>query len=224
LIRLLGVPPATVARHLAGLVDEGQLIRSSRGQYSLPNAEASMPPESRELIAALRESAADAHVTGFDVIGSHSHQFVRSYPHLVYADPDALAEVAYALGDAGFWSLPTTAASEHLRTPVPDRLVLLRGQPPARMARFGVRGSVAPIEKAWLDLLREVRAGAFPASLADLGSMLASMLRAKADVSRLRSWGREMGLRDQVDAVLDPDAVPADADPELRALAAGARR
>jgi len=199
-------------------------VHSGRGEYALPGAEMFLSEETQELVAALRESGAEAHLTGFDVIASHSHQFVRSYPHLVYADPDALAEVAFALSEAGFWSLPAGATSKRLQTPTPERLVLLRGQPPARMQRFGVRGLIAPIEKAWLDLLREVRAGTFPASLGDLGAVLASMVRAKADVARLRSWAREMGLRDQVDAVLEPDAVAPDARLELRELAAGARR
>jgi len=223
-VRVLGVSQATVARHLARMVDEGRLVHSSHGEYALPGAEGSLAPETRELVAAVRESGAEAHVTGFDVIGSYSHQFVRSYPHLVYADPDALTDVAFALGEAGFWSLPANAAAKHLRTPMPERFVLLRGQPPARMERFGVRGPIAPMEKAWLDLLREVRAGIFPASLADLGAVLASMVRAKADVRRLRSWAREMGLRDHVDAVLEPDAVAPEANLELRELAAGARQ
>jgi hypothetical protein len=205
-------------------VEQGRLTRARRGNYALPDAEESLPPEGREIVEALRSSGAEAHLTGFDIVGSHSHQFVRSYPHLVYADPDAMREVAFALSDAGFWSVPSTAASASLRAPVPDRLVLLRTQPVARMDRFGVRGPVAPIEKAWLDVLREVRAGAFPASLADLGAMLASMLRSKVDVQRLRSWAREMGYREHVDAVIHPDKVDAASDPELRELAAGARR
>ncbi|MDA0179945.1 hypothetical protein OJ997_06540 [Solirubrobacter phytolaccae] len=224
LVREVDASSATVARHLARMVDEGRLVHAGHGEYALPGAEAFLPEEIQELVAALRESGAEAHLTGLDVIGSHSHQFLRSYPHLVYADPDALAEVAFALSEAGFWSLPAGAASKRLQTPTPESFVLLRGQPPARMERFGVRGPIAPMEKAWLDLLREVRAGTFPASLADLGAVLAAMVRAKADVPRLRSWAREMGLRDHVDAVLEPDTIASDTRLELRELAAGARR
>ena len=224
LIRILDAASATVARHLARMVKDGRLVRTGHGEYALPDREELLAGETRELVDALGNSGAEAHVTGFDVIGSHTHQVVRSFPHLVYADPGALAEVGFALGDAGFWSMPAGAAAEHLRSPHPDRLVLLRGQSASRMDRFGVRGPLAPVEKAWLDLLRETRAGTVPASLGDLGAMLASMLRSNVDQRRLRSWAREMGYADHVDAVIDPDAVGDAAEPELRELAAGARR
>jgi hypothetical protein len=108
--------------------------------------------------------------------------------------------------------------------PDPDRIVALRGQPIARMDRLGVRSEIAPVEKAWLDLLREARAGSLPISLADAGAILASLLRSGADETQLLNWAREMGYEHHVQAVLDPQSSARDRDAETRELAEGALR
>ncbi len=226
LARALDVPVGTVARRLASLIDVGGIERVARGAYRLPREAmlASLPPTAVELVRALVASGAEAHLTGYDLLASHSHQFVRSFPHLVYADSAALEQVAFALSQAGFQPVPAGRRSRFLvlHAPDPDRVVVLRGQPVSRMERLGVRSEVGPPEKAWLDLLRETRTGIFPISLADVGAILSSLLRSGADEALLKRWAREMGYDRHLSAVIQPLAVFHES--ELRELAAGAAR
>lgn len=226
LVRALGVPTGTVARRLKALVASGQVERIERGSYRLARSELAklLPSTAADIVQALGASGAEAHLTGFDLLASHSHQFVRTFPHLVYADPAALDEVSFALSQVGFLPVPAGQQARNVIAHAPDldRIVVLRGQPIGRMERFGVRSTIGPPEKAWLDLLRETRAGSLPVSLADLGAILASLLRSGTDQELLKRWAREMGYQRHVQAVLDPSA--AQDDPELRELTAGATR
>jgi DNA-binding HxlR family transcriptional regulator len=225
LAKAIEVSPATTSRLLRHLVEQGRVSRSTRGSYRLEEeASRSLSTTAAQIVAAIEESGSEAHLTGMDLLAAHAHQFVRGFPHLVYADPDALDQVAYALSQAGF--LPV-APGPHVRnllahSPDIDRVVVLRGQPTARMTRFGVRSEVAPPEKAWLDLLRETKAGNAPWSMADVGAIWASLLLANIDAQQLGRWAREMGLDRYVRALTDADA---DSDaPELQELKAGAAR
>jgi hypothetical protein len=221
----LDVSPLTVSRHVDHLIEAGVLKRLGYGHYGLADAREGLAEPAEELVDVLEQAGVEAHLTGLDVIGSYGHQFVRSYPHLIYVDPPALDELAFQLGAADL--LPARAGSGAAQALLPNvdvaRVVLLRGQPAGRSDRFGVRGLVAPVEKAWLDLVREARGGAYPIALNELGAILASLLDAgRVDQRRLSSWSREMGYQDEVAVVLDR-AAPVGADAELQELAAGAR-
>ncbi len=228
LARTLGIPVATLARRLRALVNAGQVQRIEQGTYQLAGdgLRSALEPQAAQIVHALATSGAEAHLTGYDLLAAHSHQFVRSFPHLVYADPAALEEVSFALSQAGFLPVPAGRQARNLLTHAPDldRFVLLRGQSATRMERFGVRSEIGPPEKAWLDLLRETRAGSLPGSLADLGAILASLLRSGTDTALLQRWAREMGYSRYVQAVLHPETITPTDPSDLQQLAAGATR
>ncbi len=183
----------TVHRRLDEMVNAGSLSRPRRGTYVLAEEPSQPTATADRIVAALRDCAAEAHLTGYDVLAAHSHQFMRVWPHLVYADPAAIDDVSHALSRAGFSVLPAKDAGVASGLSEADRVVVIRGQSPSRMDRFSAYGRVAPIEKAWIDLLREVRIGWFPLSLADVGAILASMLRDGVDEARIASYARESG-------------------------------
>src|ERR1700741_2414613 len=106
LVRLLDASPLTVSRHLTRLVEQGAVHKVGRGLYALPDAGSALPPEAQQIVEALASTGADAHLTGFDVVGPHSHQFVREYPHLVYCDLAAFQSVGFALVQADFAVFP----------------------------------------------------------------------------------------------------------------------
>lgn len=224
----LETPAWNLARRLQDLVAQGRVERSGQGVYRLLDQEPSLLDGSAaEIVRAIAASGAEAHLTGLDPVAAHSHQFLRSFPHLVYADPNALEQVAFALSQAGFQPVKAGRAARNtvVHAPDPDRVVILRGQPTSRMDRLGVRSEVAPPEKAWLDLLRETRTGVLPLSLAETGAILASMLHSGGGEARqLMRWAKEMGYDRQALAVLDPSTAEQSDDDELRQLAAGARR
>lgn len=224
-MRAVGAPAWSVARRLDQLIKQGRVQRAEYGVYRLANVDPDqlLAPSAAAIVRAISESGAEAHLTGLDPLAAHSHQFLRSFPHVVYADPDALEQVAFTLSRAGFQPVPAGRAARNLivHAPDPDRTVVLRGQPVSRMDRLGVRSAVAPPEKAWLDLLREARNGSLPISLGEVGAILASMLESGADRDQLLRWAREMGYERQVRAVVDQDEA---FDDETRELAAGAKR
>ena len=228
LTRALRGPTWTVARRLDDLIKAGRVERFERGLYRLVGEDPAdaLSGSAAEIVHALRRSGSDAHLTGFDPVAANSHQFVRSFPHLVYADPEALEQVSSALAQAGFQPVRAGRAARDMlmHAPDPDRIVVMRGQPIARMDRLGVRSEIAPVEKAWLDLLREARGGSLPISLNDAGAILASLLRSSADETQLTNWAREMGYEHHVQAVLDPRSSARDRDAETRQLADGALR
>lgn len=229
LAEALSAPAWNLARRLEDLLAQGRVERRGHGVYRLVDE----PPEdllggsAADVVRAIGASGAEAHLTGLDPIAAHSHQFLRSFPHLVYADPGALDQMAFALSQAGFQPVRAGRAARDtlVHAPDPDRIVLLRGQPTSRMDRLGVRSEVAPPEKAWLDLLREARTGALPISLTEVGAILSSLLRSGGgDARQLLRWAREMGYDRQTRAVLDPETAERSNDDELRQLAAGARQ
>lgn len=226
LSRALQAPSWTLARRLAALVDDGLVIRTSPGSYQLADETQVFSGTAAEIVDALKVSGAEGHLTGYDLLAVHGHQFVRAFPHLVYADPHGLEQVAFALSQAGFQPVPAGRSARNLVVHAPDvdRVVVLRGQPVTRMDRLGVRSTVGPPEKAWLDLLREARSGSMPISMNELGAMLASMLRAGIDTRLLGRLAREMGFADHVEAVVHPSSVSDAHRPELQQLAEGAIR
>lgn len=118
-------------------------------------------------------AAPDAHLTGFDVLARYAHKFVVEHPHLVYAEPAAIETITFRLADAGFSAVRAQQNRPAVSAPV-DETVLVRAQ--ANAEQYGVRGPIAPPEKAWVDTLRETLRG----------SLAVRSGRARSDPSRPR--------------------------------------
>jgi DNA-binding MarR family transcriptional regulator len=211
--RELGATKNTVRKHLQPLIDEGLVEPVAHGRYRLTGDVPLPSEEGRELLAALEELGYDAHLTGFDLLAPHAHQFVFSYPHLVYAEPTAFDALTFELPQRGFVVVPAGRGPK-ASGPDPARMVVLRRQPDPE--RYGVRGHVAPTEKAWVDALRETRRGNLDLSYMELGRILRSLLDDGADVRYLRRYARHLGYLGQLDRVIsgevsDPGVEDADA-------------
>lgn len=214
--RQLQVHSGTVRRHLRPLLDQRLVQEVRRGRYRLAGEAAVRSEAAKELVSFLEERGYEAHLTGFDLLAPHAHQFAYDFPHLVYGEPGASAALAYELPAHGF---VVGFASPGAKPASPDasRLVLLRNQPNA--GQYGLRGHVAPVEKAWVDTLRESRRGNLEVSYMELGRILRSLVESGADFRYLRRYARQQGYRDQVEDALDATHEPATA--EGRALRAG---
>jgi hypothetical protein len=195
----IDVSPRTLDRQLGVLLAEGRLFRRSHGVYSRRPPEPGLNPEGVELLALLRGSDADAHLTGFDVLAPYAHQFAHGYEHLVYCHPPHASGLTSELSDAHWLVLP---AGRHARlSGTPERTVVLRGQ--AHDARrYPVRDHVALPEKAWVDLLREVRRSQLAFDYGELGRILRSLERAGTPLARLRTYARSVGYHAWVQAAL----------------------
>jgi hypothetical protein len=147
-----------------------------------------------------RDLGYDAHLTGFDLLAPHAHQFVFAYPHLVYADPSAFEALSMELPKRGFVVVPARPGPKAM-TPDPSSVVVLRRQP--NPEQYGVRGHVAPVEKAWVDTLRETLRGNLEISYLELGRILRSLVDQGADLRYLRRYARPLGYVDRVDGALD---------------------
>jgi hypothetical protein len=205
----LDVHPTTVRRHLRPLLDQHLVREVRRGLYRLSDEPPVRSEAARQLLAVLEEQGYEAHLTGFDLLAPHAHQFAYSYPHLVYGDPSATAALLYELPNRDF---VVGLAKAHPAPASPDvsRVVLLRDQPNAE--QYGVRGHVAPVEKAWVDTLRETRRGCMDVSYTELGRILRSLVEHDADMRYLRRYARQLGYLQQVEEALDRDREPETAD------------
>jgi DNA-binding transcriptional ArsR family regulator len=214
----LHVHPTTVRRHLQPLLDEHLVREVRRGLYRLSDEPPVRSEAARQLLAVLEELGYEAHLTGFDLLAPHAHQFAYAFPHLVYGDPGATEALLYELPQRDF----VVGLAKAKAAPVaPDmsRVVLLRDQPNAD--QYGVRGHVAPVEKAWVDTLRETRRGCLNVSYMELGRILRGLADQDADMRYLRRYARQLGYLRQVEDTLDRDRVPETADGQ--ALQAGFR-
>lgn len=216
--RELAVPRTTLNRRLRELVAEGEVVQLEDGGYRLANFEDGLTREAAGILRVLQESGMEAHLTGLDLLRPHTHQFTYQFPHLVYAAPGAMDSVGFDLASAGYVSQPVTFP---LATPPElNRLVLMGRQSAAEAARLGVRGHIAPREKAWLDLLREALRGHYPIPLLEVGRILANLRAAGIDMERLARYAGRMRLSDELRAALGDGAAEEE---HLRALAAGYR-
>ncbi len=68
--------------------------------------------------------------------------------------------------------------------------------------RYPVRDHLALPEKAWVDLLREVRRSKLGFDYGELGRILRSLERAGVPLLRLRTYARNVGYTEWVDAAL----------------------
>lgn len=212
----LEVHSGTVRRHLHPLLEQQLVQEVRRSRYRLAGVPAVRSEAAKELLSFLEERGYEAHLTGFDLLASHAHQFVYDFPHLVYGEPGASAALAYELPVQGFVVGFASPGSKPV-SPDASRLVLLRNQTNAE--QYGVRGHVAPVEKAWVDTLRESRRGNLDVSYLELGRILRSLVESGADLRYLRRYARQLGYLDQVEYALDAAHDPPTA--EGRALQAG---
>ncbi len=216
LLQRAGVPARTLERRLSDLIDGGILFRWTRGVYGRrPLDEPEMGFEGGELLMLLRCSEADAHLTGFDVLARYAHQFAYGYTHLVYCHPSHISGLTHELSGEDWVLLP---AGHHVRLGGPhDRTVIVRGQTHDER-RYPVSNHLALPEKAWVDLLREVRRSRLGFDYGELGRILRSMERAGVPIAKLRTYARNAGYLPWVEAAF---GVRAPASIEQAQLAAG---
>jgi hypothetical protein len=199
LVQRAGIPARTLDRQLSSLLADHVLFRWGRGVYSRRPAEPQLNSEGQELLGLLRDSDADAHLTGFDLLAPYAHQFVYAYTHLVYCHPPHLSGLASELSAAD-WQLLPAGRHVHLGGPR-ERTVIVRGQT-HNERRYPVRDHLALPEKAWVDLLREVRRSRLGVDYGELGRILRSMERAGIPIDRLRTYARSVGYLAWVEAAL----------------------
>ncbi|HVA19329.1 MAG TPA: hypothetical protein VMU55_04065, partial [Solirubrobacteraceae bacterium] len=183
--------------------------------YSRRPLEPELNAEGGELLVLLRDCDADAHLTGFDVLARYAHQFAYGYTHLVYCHPPHISGLASELADRD-WQLLPAGRHVHLGGPR-ERTVIVRGQTHDER-RYPVRDHLALPEKAWVDLLREVRRSRLGLDYGELGRILRSMERAGVPLGKLRTYARNTGYLTWMDAAFG-DREPAGI--EQAQLAAG---
>ena len=199
LVQQAGVPPRTLDRRLSALLADHLLFRWARGVYSRRPVEPELNSEGEELLMLLRDSDADAHLTGFDVLAPYAHQFVYAYTHVVYCHPPHVSGLASELS-AEDWLLLPAGRHVHLGG-TRERTVIVRGQT-HNERRYPVRDHLALPEKAWVDLLREVRRSRLGVDYGELGRILRSMERDGVPIDRVRTYARSVGYLAWVDAAL----------------------
>ncbi len=210
-----GVPARTLDRQLRTLVAEGLLFRRSRGVYSRRPLEPYLNPDGQKLLTLLCDSDAEAHLTGFDVLAPYAHQFAYAYSHLVYCHPPHISGLAGELAASDWLVVP--AGLDIQPGGGQERVVVVRGQTHDER-RYPVRDHLALPEKAWVDLLREVRRSKLGFDYGELGRILRSLERAGVPLHKLRTYARNVGYTEWVDAAFG-DRPPDNA--EQAQLAAG---
>jgi hypothetical protein len=199
---------ATLHRHFQRLVSDGLVEPAGRGEYQLALPQLGLNDDAAQLVGVLETGGLGAHLTGFDLLVPYAHQFVFRYPHLVYAEPMALDGVELELV-ANDFVVSRANAGGRISVPDSSRLVILRKQPDPE--RYRVHGAVAPVEKAWVDALREASRGSIPLQFMELGRILRALVDAGVDMRFLRHYARQLGYLDRVDAAMGdnaPDVAP----------------
>jgi hypothetical protein len=212
----LGVHRDTLLRHLKRLVTDGLVEPAGRGEYQLARRHLGLGQDASRLVEVLETGGLPAHLTGFDVLAPHAHQFVFQAPSLVYAEPFGLDSVEFELA-ANDFVVQRAEGGARVNAPQSSKLVVLRKQPDAE--RYRVHGYVAPAEKAWVDAVREAHRGTVPLQFMELGRILRSLVDGGADVRFLRHYARQLGYLDRVEAAID--GADSGAPRELQALRAG---
>lgn len=126
LLSRAGVPARTLDRQLNSLLADGRLFRRSRGVYSRRPLDLQLNPEGEQLLSLLRDSDAEAHLTGFDVLAPYAHQFAYRYSHLVYCHPPHISGLATELVAHDWFVLP--AGMDVHSGGGEERIVVVRGQ------------------------------------------------------------------------------------------------
>ena len=170
-----------------------QFERVRRGLYTpRARARASLPPPAQDLVRAL--SAIRAYrwaVTGLDLLTGLFHYLPARYPHLVLIEPRGLEHARRALARSDILAIKPAAIRE-VWDAAPRRVAVLRSITNFRGVPDGAHA--ATLERAFLDLLVEVRHHSFPYSKSDLQRIWREALR---DESReqIASLGAQLHLR-----------------------------
>lgn len=215
LLEYAGVSARTLDRRLSAMLADGLLFRRSRGVYSRRPPGPQLNADAQQLLDLLRESDAEAHLTGFDVLAPYAHQFAYDYSHLVYCHPPHVSGLASELV-ANHWLMVPAGLGIHPRYDH-ERVVIVRGQTHDER-RYPVRDHLALPEKAWVDLLREVRRSHLSFDYGELGRVLRSLERAGVPLEKLRTYARNLGYLEWVDTALGARPL---ANTEQAQLAAG---
>lgn len=198
LVRDLGVSDKTIARKLAELVRLGILDDIVAGRVALADSsQLQISEEGREIVSALRDEGLDAHLTGFDLLANRAQQFIFEFPHLVYSEPYAYDATENALVQREFVVIPARSASS-VKAPNQSRLVMLREQSEAER-RYGVTANLAPLEKAWVDLFREVKSGDFRFDIGEVKQLLIAIIGSGADYEKILRYASRLRLKKAVE-------------------------
>lgn len=212
----LGVHRDTLLRHFRRLVSEGLVEPAGRGEYQLVRRHLGLAEEASRLVEVLETAGLAAHLTGFDLLVPYAHQFVFEFPHVVYAEPMALESVEFEL-TANDYVVQRADAGARVSAPDRSKVIVLRKQPDPE--RYRVHGYFAPVEKAWVDALREAHRGTVPLQFMELGSILRSLADAGSDMRFLRHYARQLGYLNRVEATVN--GAGGDDPAEFQALRAG---
>jgi hypothetical protein len=201
-------------------MSEGLVESAGKGDYQLVRTHFGLGEDAARLVDLLEHSQLSAHLTGFDLLAPYAHQFVFEFPHLVYAEPMVVESVANELASGGYVVQRADGRADgraRVSAPEPSKVVVLRKQPDPE--RYRVHGYIAPVEKAWVDALREASRGTVPLQFMELGRILRTLVDSGADLRYLRRYARQQGYIDRVDVATHG----ADGDPraDLAALRAG---
>lgn len=188
----LGVHRVTTQKWLRELVARGDIERAGHGRYRSPSPGVVLSDSAQRVLEVVARLSPDAHLTGFDLLAPYAHQFLVEYPHLVYVEPAALDTATFELAQAGFSVMVASHRKVQLASQ-PSETVVVRAQ--SNADRFGLRGPLAPPEKAWVDTLRETQRGHLPFDFVELGRVLRALLDADANLPALRNYARRMGYQ-----------------------------
>lgn len=188
-----GIKPAAAWQRLRRAQEQGLVHRVSQGRYAVTVAGShAMNRDAERVLAALRTVPnVRTALTGIDVLGGSLHYIPMRYPHLVLVERSGLARVQRALAAAKYLAVPSTAAGEVWDAAPTTPVVILR---PTNTFRGVPEDSHTALpERAFLDLLLEVRHHRFPLPSDALARMLKEAPPpARARIERL---GRALRIR-----------------------------
>lgn len=174
-------------------IDAGTLIRVRRGVYA-PKASgaAGTPADAVPLIEALAGVRAYRWaVSGLDLLLGALHYLPGRYPHLVLVEPDGVDAAQRALGTAGFLVVGRQGLREVWN--FNPRLPVVVVRPIANFRGVDEEKHLASPERAFLDLLVEVRHGGFPFAPRELVRVWEQF--SEEGHSRLIQLGRQLHIR-----------------------------
>lgn len=189
----------TLYRRLAELTRREAIHKHGLGRYFEGYESGRLPLKGSgpRIMRLIMRQEADAHLSGFDMLVRYAHQFSYETPQLVCCTPAQADGLATALVQARFVVAP--AGPGALRGPIAPNTVLMRKQPVIAQETL-VQGALATPEKAWVDLLREIRRSGMPIDLEEMGRILRTLLESDGNTRTLRAYARRLGYADWVDA------------------------
>lgn len=188
-----GIKPAAAWQRLNRAKQQGLVYRLSQGRYAITTrGAATLNHDAEKVLTALRTVRnVRSALTGIDVLSGSLHYVPMRYPHLVLVQRRGLERVQRALASAGYLAVPATAAGAVWDASPTAQVVLLRATNTFRGVPDGA--ALASPERAFLDLLLEIRHHNFPLPIADLARVLnEAPVSVRARIERL---GRALRIR-----------------------------